>query len=110
LNGKESAFRTACLPLGFGPSAAYDESLQILSPNDTLMFLTDGVIEARDKTRNFYDFDRLQQALTERLSADTLARRAQDFGQDDDITVISICCQAVEAKTMPYPQTAPIAL
>ena len=74
------------------------------------MFLTDGVVEARDKTHNLYGFDRLQQALAERLSADALARRAQEFGQDDDITVISICRQPVGAKTMPYPQTTPVAL
>jgi Stage II sporulation protein E (SpoIIE) len=108
-NGKELALSNG-LPLGFGPVAAYDESPQILSPHDTLMFLTDGVVEARDKTRNLYGFDRVQQALTERLSAEALARRAQEFGQDDDITVISICRQPVEAKTMPYPQAAPIAL
>jgi serine phosphatase RsbU (regulator of sigma subunit) len=101
LNGKELALSNG-LPLGFGPATAYDETLQILHPKDTLLFSTDGVVEARDKARHLYGFERVQQALMERLSAEALARRAQKFGQDDDITVISISRQPVEAQEMQH--------
>jgi phosphoserine phosphatase RsbU/P len=108
-NGQELALSNG-LPLGFGPIAGYEESIQLLGPDDTLTFLTDGVVEARSKARHLYGFERVQQALTEQLSAEALARRAQEFGQDDDITVISIRRQPVEAGAMSYPQTAPLAL
>jgi hypothetical protein len=40
----------------------------------------------------------------------TLARRAQQFGQEDDITVISITRQAVGVQSLPPVQAASTAV
>ena len=52
------------------------------------MLLSDGVPEARSHSNELFGFDRLSD-LT-RLSAEEIARAAQDFGQEDDITVLAL--------------------
>src|SRR3954449_790113 len=94
INGQELAI-TNGLPLGITAEIEYSETRHVLAADNTLVLVTDGVVEARDPKRNLFGFERLQQVLSERLGADALARRAQQFGQEDDITVISIVRQAV---------------
>ena len=94
LNGKELAILNG-LPLGISAESDYGESHFLLAPTDTLILISDGVVEARDKSHSFYGFERLQQALSERPGAEVIARRAQQFGQEDDITVIAISPRVV---------------
>jgi hypothetical protein len=89
LNGKELTTLNG-LPLGIAEESDYSESQYLLAPTDTLVLISDGVVEARDRSHSFYGFERLQQALAEHPGADAIARRAQQFGQEDDITVIAI--------------------
>ena len=63
---------------------------------------------ARDKARKLSGFERLQHALCQHLEADAIARSAQQFGQEDDITVLSISRQAMEVKSLP--QAAPMSV
>lgn len=78
----------------------------MLAPEDALTLISDGVVEARDKNRKLFGFERLQQALSQGLKANALARSAQQFGQEDDITVISIFRQATEVQTLAQAQAA----
>ena len=66
----------------------YPEAAFQLAPGRQLTLLTDGVVEARDKAGALFGFDRTLAASTE--PSEEIARRAQHFGQDDDITVLSI--------------------
>jgi sigma-B regulation protein RsbU (phosphoserine phosphatase) len=50
--------------------------------------MSDGVPEARSVTGELYGFDRLP-GLS-RLPAQEIAETAQRFGQDDDITVLTL--------------------
>jgi transposase len=77
------------LPLGITSEVEYKETNHLLAPADVLVLISDGVVEARDKARKFYGFERLQQALLGKLSAHAISSRAQHFGQKDAITVIS---------------------
>jgi sigma-B regulation protein RsbU (phosphoserine phosphatase) len=47
--------------------------------------VTDGVVEARTTDGELLGFDRVKAMTTQ--SADSIVQAAQDFGQDDDITV-----------------------
>jgi serine phosphatase RsbU (regulator of sigma subunit) len=53
--------------------------------------MTDGVVEARNKDGELYGFDRA--AANALQSAEVIVRTAQEFGQDDDITVVTLVRQ-----------------
>lgn len=76
------------LPLGITESARYAESSFALGAGARITLLTDGVVEARSKSGELFGFPR-----TEALSGDTadeIASAAQQFGQEDDITVLTV--------------------
>jgi hypothetical protein len=78
----------AGLPLGIVPETEYPDMLLQLAPGDTLMFLSDGVVEAQSPTGELFGFDRTRQISTQ--SAEAIAAAAQAFGQEDDITVLTL--------------------
>ena len=77
------------LPLGLAEDTVYPESTIHLAASDQLTLVTDGVIEARSKTGELFGFERTHSIRRE--SPESIASAAQHFGQDDDITVLSIC-------------------
>lgn len=76
------------LPLGLSATAAYAESTMQLRENEQLTMLTDGVVEARSKTGELFGFERTLAIATH--SAESIAEAAQRFGQQDDITVLTM--------------------
>jgi hypothetical protein len=87
LDGKELPLEND-LPLGLAAEATYSESTFQLAPGQQLTLLTDGVVEARSKSGELYGFDRT--AAVSGKSADQIAKTAEFFGQDDDITVLTL--------------------
>ncbi len=87
IDGKEPPLENG-LPLGISADTIYAESTFQLSPKQQLTLLTDGVIEARDKAGALFGFERSASLSTQ--PADAIAQAAQAFGQDDDITVLSV--------------------
>jgi hypothetical protein len=86
-NGEEMAW-AADLPLGIVAECAYAEQRFQLDPGDRLLLLSDGVVEARDATGELLGFER-----TRALSGDGaagIAAAARLFGQEDDITVLTV--------------------
>jgi serine phosphatase RsbU (regulator of sigma subunit) len=63
-----------------------------LNSGERLVLLSDGVPEARSQTGELYGFERLS-SLT-RMSAQEIAEAAQLFGQEDDITVLTLAFAA----------------
>src|SRR5215472_10570954 len=84
-NGEELAIE-AGLPLGLIPDLAYPESRVEVSGGDSLILMSDGVVEARDPNGNLFGFERTQAVSTR--SASEIASAAMQFGQEDDITVV----------------------
>jgi hypothetical protein len=76
------------LPLGITASAAYSNSTLRLEADTTLTLLTDGVVEAQNAKGELFGFDRAAEISTS--SAQKVAKAAQTFGQQDDITVLSL--------------------
>ncbi len=80
----------ASLPLGLTADAEYDEVRTHLREAETLTVITDGVLEARNGEGELYGFERVAALMRERPSAEQVAEAACSFGQEDDITVLSV--------------------
>lgn len=78
------------LPLGLASEQTYELVSGTLIAGDRFVLMSDGVVEARSANGELYGFDRLP-GLT-RLPAVDIADVAQRFGQEDDITVLTIAC------------------
>jgi len=76
------------LPLGIVPGVQYGETACQLVPGDTLTLLSDGVVEARNSAGQLFGFESTRAISTQ--SAAAIASAAQAFGQEDDITVLTI--------------------
>jgi hypothetical protein len=87
LDGREMELRGA-LPLGVVGDVHYETTDFWLPPGGRLTFYSDGVVEARDAKGSLFGFDRAQAISTE-TAADIVAA-AKNFGQEDDITVVTI--------------------
>jgi len=59
------------------------------------MLLSDGVTEATDANGKLFGFERVDELLRTARSAAEVAGAAQEFGQDDDISVIAVTRTAV---------------
>jgi hypothetical protein len=88
LNGREIQLPGA-LPLGIS-EAKYEEVAIRLEPADHLALYTDGLLEARNENGDLYGFDRLQSQFERGLAANAASDEAVDFGQEDDITVLTL--------------------
>jgi len=76
------------LPLGLIADASYTEIHCQLAPNERLTFVSDGVLEATNAQGELYGFDRTQAISNQ--PANAIAEAATQFGQEDDITVLSV--------------------
>jgi sigma-B regulation protein RsbU (phosphoserine phosphatase) len=78
--------------LGITDEDEYTERTWRLGASDRLTFVSDGVVEARDASGELYGFGRTRSISGQRAS--TIARIAQQFGQEVDITVLSVTREA----------------
>ncbi len=88
-NGEELAVDSG-LPLGIVAEGSYGETDYPLAAGELLTFMSDGVVEARNTKGELYGFERTQQVSSR--PAASIAETAKQFGQEDDITVVSIQC------------------
>lgn len=78
------------LPLGLTEHAMFSSARIRLEPGDRLIVMSDGVAEATDAAGQLFGFDRVLQLLRGAVTATEIADAAQRFGQQDDISVISV--------------------
>jgi len=94
------------LPLGLLAEAECSVLSFRLIEGDRLVLLTDGIAEAIDANGQLFGFDRVHGLLQARLSASELADAAQSFGQEDDISVISVTRTSVMRSSKLEPALA----
>jgi sigma-B regulation protein RsbU (phosphoserine phosphatase) len=87
LDGQEIALPGA-LPLGFAEGGTYESVRFELPPGARLTLISDGVVEAQKQNGELLGFDRAQAISTQ--SATAIADAAVQFGQEDDITIVTI--------------------
>ena len=86
-NGKELTV-DADLPLGIDPAGRYEQAAYEFAPGNRLILISDGVVEARNPRGELYGFERTEQLSSQ--PAVIIADTVREFGQEDDITVVSI--------------------
>jgi hypothetical protein len=96
------------LPLGICAEIVYEGSHIQLNEGDHLALYTDGLLEARNATGELYGFERLHTLFTSRPDADQASEAAISFGQDDDITVLTLTKLGVGKASDPPQHTDPI--
>ncbi len=87
LDGCETELQGA-LPLGIVNDAQSESTSFQLLPGSRLTFYSDGVVEAQNRTGELFGFDRAKAISSQPAAA--IAKAAVDFGQSDDITVVTI--------------------
>jgi serine phosphatase RsbU (regulator of sigma subunit) len=87
------------MPLGMMPGTCYDEYETVIAPGESLLFYSDGLVEAHNQRREMFGFARLQSLLASQrdgtLLVDTLLDELQRFTgdgweQEDDVTLLTL--------------------
>jgi hypothetical protein len=78
------------LPLGVSQNTTYVERELTTRPGDHFALYTDGLLEARSRTGELYGYARLDHLFSSPTNAATATEAAVNFGQDDDITVLTL--------------------
>jgi hypothetical protein len=78
------------LPLGLAGQQIYAVTRGALEEHNKIVLMSDGVVEARSQKGELYGFQRV--ALLTLKPAEEIAETAVRFGQEDDITVLTIAC------------------
>lgn len=89
LNDREIELPGA-LPLGIDQSTVYSEISLQTHPGDRITLYSDGLLEARAASGEIFGFDRLQALLATTRDANAALSAAIEFGQEDDITVLTL--------------------
>lgn len=87
LDGREVALPGA-LPLGVQPGARYQTVRFHIEPGSRLTFYSDGIVEAQNQDGEMFGFERALEFSTQPAAA--IVAAARQFGQQDDMTVVSI--------------------
>jgi hypothetical protein len=100
LNGDEVKTE-ANLPLGIDADVHYSEITFELDPDQLFTLVTDGVVEATGPDGELYGFERTR--AISRQPANAIADAARQFGQEDDITVLTLTRESVGASASTQP-------
>jgi sigma-B regulation protein RsbU (phosphoserine phosphatase) len=95
LDGREVELNGA-LPLGVMSGTAYETTQFHLASGSRLTFYSDGVVEAQNHKGELFGFDRAKNLSTQPAAA--IVEAAKAFGQEDDITVVTIARDAAIAS------------
>jgi len=87
LDGEELPVASG-LPLGILADLEVEQASFFLPAKARLTLMSDGVVEARSDTGELYGFERTSRISS--LPARDIAAEANRFGQEDDITVITL--------------------
>jgi hypothetical protein len=89
LNGKEIDMEGA-LPLGIISDAEFSIASFDLEHGDSLILMSDGIVEAQDTRGTLFGFERISEMLRQQATPEKIADSAQLFGQEDDILVLQV--------------------
>lgn len=100
LDGREIELPGA-VPLGIESDIAYESTQFLLPQGSRLTFYSDGVVEAQNPQGELFGFERAEAISTQPAAA--IANTAKQFGQSDDITVVTI----ERPAPLPHPAAIP---
>jgi serine phosphatase RsbU (regulator of sigma subunit) len=92
--------RATGMPLGLLPGMGYEEKEIVLEKGESVLFYSDGLVEAHDPRREMFGFPRLQglvgthrsggSSLIGFLLAELARFTGEDWEQEDDITLVTL--------------------
>jgi serine phosphatase RsbU (regulator of sigma subunit) len=102
-DGQADELRARGMPLGLMPGTGYEEKEAMLETGDSVLFYSDGLVEAHDPQRKMFGFPRLRTLVAERAEEGSLVHFLMDelrsftgegWEQEDDITLLTLRCSA----------------
>jgi serine phosphatase RsbU (regulator of sigma subunit)/anti-sigma regulatory factor (Ser/Thr protein kinase) len=107
--GAVHELRARGMPLGLMDGMAYEEGEVVLGAGDHLLLYSDGLVEAHNARREMFSFERLAammgaaerggQPLIDALLAELARFTGPGWVQEDDITLVTLACEALPART-----------
>ena len=98
--GGAEELRATGMPLGLMPGMEYEEKEMVLDRGDSVLFYSDGLVEAHDPDREMFGFPRLQglvagqrtggEAMVDFLLSELSRFTGDDWEQEDDITLVTL--------------------
>jgi serine phosphatase RsbU (regulator of sigma subunit) len=98
-NGEAEELRARGMPLGLMPGMGYEEKEIVLEAGETVLFYSDGLVEAHDPEGEMFGFPRLRALIgehgEERSLGDLLLEELYSFvgegwEQEDDISLLTL--------------------
>jgi serine phosphatase RsbU (regulator of sigma subunit) len=98
-NGQADELRARGMPLGLMPGMSYEEKEIVLEKGESVLFYSDGLVEAHDPKGEMFGFPRLRALIAkhgdERSLVDSLLEELYSFTgegweQEDDITLVTL--------------------
>jgi len=98
-DGIVSELRATGMPLGLMPGMSYEEKEVVLAPGDSVLFYSDGLVEAHNQVRDMFGFPHLMKLLEVKTNSMStidylLAELAEftgpDWEQEDDVTLVTL--------------------
>ncbi|MDQ3375350.1 MAG: SpoIIE family protein phosphatase [Actinomycetota bacterium] len=98
--GVADELRARGMPLGLMPGMGYEEKEMVLNRGESVLFYSDGLVEAHDPRRDMFGFPRLQglvgahrsggSSLISFLLAELARFTGEGWEQEDDITLVTL--------------------
>jgi serine phosphatase RsbU (regulator of sigma subunit)/predicted ester cyclase len=101
--GEAKELRARGMPLGLMPASSYEEKEIALDAGESILFYSDGLVEAHDPEGQMFSFPRLRAlvaehteegALGEYLLEELYSFVGEGWEQEDDITLITLQCSS----------------
>jgi serine phosphatase RsbU (regulator of sigma subunit) len=98
-NGGVFELRATGMPLGLMPGSCYEENEVTIAPGESLLFYTDGLVEAHNPDREMFGLPRLKTLLEEHVDGISLFNfllselgsfTGAAWEQEDDITMMAL--------------------
>jgi serine phosphatase RsbU (regulator of sigma subunit)/predicted ester cyclase len=97
--GEAKELRARGMPLGLMPSSSYEEKEIVLDASESILFYSDGLVEAHDPEGQMFSFPRLRaligehaekRSLEEALLEELYSFVGEYWEQEDDITLLAL--------------------
>ena len=97
--GEVTELRATGMPLGLMPSMKYEEKETTLAHGDSILFYSDGIVEAHNSDRGMYGFPRLMKligdyaedsSMRDVVLEDLVEFTGPGWEQEDDITMVTL--------------------
>jgi serine phosphatase RsbU (regulator of sigma subunit) len=98
-NAGAEELRARGMPLGLMPSMSYEEQEVVLEAGDSVLFYSDGLVEAHDSKGEMFGFPRLRALVAEHgaegsvvdlLMEELYSFTGEGWEQEDDITLVTL--------------------